>query len=133
MDNRTKREKLEAMANQAASPQEAAIARKKLNELDAKEPPKFQYTVNMDPLDDVVFRYTINGVEHKITRRDILNGAVPPMQTYNNNYYPPSPSGYRTNVVFTTFTMSYSGTPFTASPFTTSNPARPSFRFRSSK
>lgn len=33
MDNRTKRQKLEAMANQSVSPEEAEIAKRKLQEL----------------------------------------------------------------------------------------------------
>lgn len=37
-DHRTKRQKLEAMANQSASPAEAAIARMKLAKMDGKPP-----------------------------------------------------------------------------------------------
>ena len=37
-DHRTKRQKLEAMANQSASPAEAAIARMKLAKMDGKVP-----------------------------------------------------------------------------------------------
>jgi hypothetical protein len=45
MDRRTKRQKLEAMANQNVSPQEAEIARRKLKEL-KKEPKEFINSFN---------------------------------------------------------------------------------------
>lgn len=59
MDRRTKRQKLERMANQAVSPHEAEIARKKLEELPPDPPPRHFMR----------FSITINGIT--ITDQDI--------------------------------------------------------------
>lgn len=67
MDNRTKRQKLEAMANQIASPQEAEIARKKLAAMKAEEPtPKAYIYVNgvkVGEASDFWFSFTFTNVK----------------------------------------------------------------------
>lgn len=53
MDRRTKRQKLEAMANQDISPQEAEIAKRKLEELKEEEFPSVSF-------DNFTTTFTVN-------------------------------------------------------------------------
>jgi hypothetical protein len=60
-DHRTKRQKLEAMANQSVSPNEAEIARRKLGRSERvgrKTSPKWKFFIDgRDVTDDIVFIY----------------------------------------------------------------------------
>lgn len=65
-DLRTRREKLEAMADQSVSPNEAAIARRLLSELDAESPPRPRAAIEAeadDFLSRMSFEYTPDGVK----------------------------------------------------------------------
>lgn len=66
MDRRTKKQKLEAMANQSVSPNEAEVAKKKLAELKEEEPQHVSQTLNFQLGRDGVFVYG-NGEWREVT------------------------------------------------------------------
>lgn len=60
MDNRTKRQKLQEMADQSVSPNEAEIAKKKLDTL-PPDPPrvKFQLRIRIIGVDGITTEFTV--------------------------------------------------------------------------
>lgn len=81
MDNRTKKQKLQAMARQSVSPNEAKVAETKLNEMEAKEREAFKNPA-----------FSVNAPF--ISMADALKAADEEIKKFEQELRKAQPSGY---------------------------------------
>lgn len=78
-DTRTKRQKLEAMANQTASPREAEIARRMLREMGATTEPSADVSADIR-----AFMHRMSWDDLSSLFDDLMRGAPMPSMSYND-------------------------------------------------